>query len=342
MRMTPSAERDAEGIDGAAGVAERLAVLLTAGVAPASAWTYLAEDGPGSGSLLPVAQAAASGDSVPRAILDGLGAGATAEGSAWRGIAAAWQVASDAGAPLAPALTRLSGSLRTLADLDRRSSVALAAPVATARLVSALPVAGILFGIVLGFDPLGVLVGTLPGVACLVAGSILVLCARQWNRRLVAAARPASRTPGLVLDLMAIAVSGGAPMRRAGELVAGACRQCGIDEGVDGPGRDGPGRNGPGRDEKGRRVAGERDRGEHGRVARILRLSARAGVPAATLLRSAAEESRRIAAVEGERRVAALGVRLMLPLGLCILPAFMLVGVLPLIVSVISSTSLSI
>ncbi|MBH0110832.1 hypothetical protein I6E81_11695 [Salinibacterium sp. NG22] len=35
---------------------------------------------------------------------------------------------------------------------------------------------------------------------------------------------------------------------------------------------------------------------------------------------------------------AALSVRLMLPLGLCVLPAFMVLGVLPLMVAVISST----
>jgi tight adherence protein B len=40
----------------------------------------------------------------------------------------------------------------------------------------------------------------------------------------------------------------------------------------------------------------------------------------------------------GERKAATLAVTLMLPLGLCILPAFMVLGVAPLLIAVISST----
>ena len=69
-------------------------------------------------------------------------------------------------------------------------------------------------------------------------------------------------------------------------------------------------------------------------IAEVLALSSRAGVPAAALLRSEAEEARRDARSEGERKAATLSVTLMLPLGLCILPAFMLLGVAPLLISV--------
>ena len=61
-------------------------------------------------------------------------------------------------------------------------------------------------------------------------------------------------------------------------------------------------------------------------------------MPAAELLRSEARESRRRAAAMAERRAAILAVRLMLPLGACILPAFMVLGVIPLLVAVVSST----
>ena len=70
----------------------------------------------------------------------------------------------------------------------------------------------------------------------------------------------------------------------------------------------------------------------------MLDLSSRAGVPAAELLRSEAEQLRRDARSAGQRRAATLSVTLMLPLGLCVLPAFMLVGVVPLLISVLSST----
>ena len=73
-------------------------------------------------------------------------------------------------------------------------------------------------------------------------------------------------------------------------------------------------------------------------VDEVLDLARRAGVPAAELLRSEAQESRRIAAAAAERRAVILGVRLMLPLGACILPAFMVLGVVPLLIAVVSST----
>ena len=76
-------------------------------------------------------------------------------------------------------------------------------------------------------------------------------------------------------------------------------------------------------------------------VDEVLDLSRRAGVPAAALLRSEAEQARRTARSDAEEKAARLAVTLMLPLGLCILPAFMLLGVAPLMIAVISSTASS-
>ena len=73
-------------------------------------------------------------------------------------------------------------------------------------------------------------------------------------------------------------------------------------------------------------------------VERIIELSARAGVPSAELLRAEAEELRRLARASAAKKAAVLSVRLMLPLGLCILPAFMVLGVAPLALSLMSST----
>jgi tight adherence protein B len=75
-----------------------------------------------------------------------------------------------------------------------------------------------------------------------------------------------------------------------------------------------------------------------GGVEEVLELSARAGVPAAELLRAEAEERRRAARAAAQERAVTLSVRLMLPLGVCVLPAFMALGVLPLLITVVSST----
>jgi tight adherence protein B len=128
-----------------------------------------------------------------------------------------------------------------------------------------------------------------------------MLLGARWNRRMLRAAMSANVAPGLALDLMAIAVAGGGSLDRARALVEPL-------------------------------VASMDD------VDPVLDLSARAGVPAAALLIAEAEEQRRDAAATAKSAAAVLAVRLMLPLGLCVLPAFMLLAVAPLLIAVISST----
>ncbi|WP_241990785.1 type II secretion system F family protein [Cryobacterium gelidum] len=365
-------------IEEVAAVTQRLAVLLSAGVSPVSAWGYLmparagavmpavapsaAKSGVGSPQaaattriLRAAARAAARGDSVADAIagqahrqarekqVAGGSARAAVAGRArrrgdaavqaeraWLGLAAAWQVATQAGAPLAGCLRELAASLRELAQVQRDLEVALAAPRATARLVMVLPVIGIVFGSLMGFDSLHTLFATLPGLVCLGGGALLMLAAASWNRALVRRAAPTDLTPGLRLELMAIAMSGGGSIDRSRALVRAAAERFGIAPGA-GAGA------GAGADADAGADAGVRADGDDP-VDRVLDLSSRAGVPAAELLRSEAEQLRRDARSAGQRRAATLSVTLMLPLGLCVLPAFMLVGVVPLLISVLSST----
>jgi tight adherence protein B len=289
-----------------ASVTQRLAVLLAAGVSPASAWRHVA-----ASTVSPVASAVAASGVDPARVGGVIAASATAEtrlaSGGWRGLAAAWSIATDAGAPLAPALRDYAESLRALTQAQREIAVALAAPVGTARLVMALPVVGILFGILLGFDTARTLFATPIGWGCIVIGGGLMLLAARWNRRLVAAAQPMDAAPGIECDLMAIAVSGGGSLVAARTLLDRIIREYGLPARTD-------------------------------RLDEVLELSRRAGVPAAELLRSEAQEVRRAAQADAQEKAAELSVRLMLPLGICVLPAFMVLGVLPLMVAVISST----
>lgn len=310
---------------GVASTAHRLAVLLAAGVTPVAAWSYL--DAEANGVVARVSQEVSSGMPVAEAILDvmgghgegGAGVGASAgsdsgpaarQRAAWRALAASWWVASEAGAPLAPTLRHMAASLRGLADSQREMQTALAAPVATAKLVMALPLVGVLFAIVLGFDPLGTLFTNPLGIACLVGGAILLFAGHRWNRALIARAQPTDVSPGLWCELTAIAVSGGGALERATASVDAAAVACGIRGSAT----------------------------EAALVSRTVELSSRAGVPAGELLRAEAEEQRRQARADAASRAASLSVRLMLPLGVCVLPAFMLLGVAPLLISVIAST----
>ncbi|UWX96676.1 type II secretion system F family protein [Arthrobacter zhaoxinii] len=66
-----------------------------------------------------------------------------------------------------------------------------------------------------------------------------------------------------------------------------------------------------------------------------LRFTAVTGAPSAAVLHSQADALRRRRQTESRRRAAALGVRLVMPLGLCSLPAFVALTVVPLLMSLL-------
>jgi hypothetical protein len=72
-------------------------------------------------------------------------------------------------------------------------------------------------------------------------------------------------------------------------------------------------------------------------LGRALGFASRTGAPAARMLRAEALAARRRARREAEKRASSLGVRLVLPLGLCSLPALICLGVLPVVIGLFSS-----
>jgi tight adherence protein B len=171
-----------------------------------------------------------------------------------------------------------------------------------------LPLIAVFFGAVLGFDTFAVLFGNPLGVACVVGGGMLLWIGRRWSVSLATRAARSRSDAGLELELLAIAMSSGASIERAGDVVRDALRT--------------------------NAVAAPDD----GASDAVIALAARAGAPVSDLLRAEAFRLRRVARAEGTARAAALGVRLMLPLGACVLPAFVLLGVVPLLVSVVTGT----
>ena len=66
-----------------------------------------------------------------------------------------------------------------------------------------------------------------------------------------------------------------------------------------------------------------------------LSFAALTGASAAPLLYAQAQQYRTAAVREAQKRAAALGVKLVLPLGLCSLPAFIAVGVVPVVMAMV-------
>lgn len=287
------------GADAAAAVDTvlRLAVLLQAGVAPARAWEHLSAAG--DASAVRVVAATAAG--VPLADAVAAATPAADPPSGWREISAAWRIATVVGAPLAESLRALATALRDAHEAADDVRVSLAEPAATARLMGWLPLVGVGLAAAMGFDVAGSLLGEPLGIGCLVAGGVLILIARRWTAVLVRRAATGSDVPGHAAELLAIALSGGVSIDRARELVAAA--GAAPDAAADG----------------------------------ALALSRRAGVPAVELLRASSELARHRARIDGRLRAARLSTRLLLPLGVCTLPAFLFLGVAPMMLSVMSA-----
>lgn len=110
-----------------------------------------------------------------------------AGGRAGAELAFAWRVAERTGCPLAEPVARLHASLRHEEALRREVQAQLAGPRATARLLAALPVLGVLLGIGLGADPLAFLLGAPAGRLCLVAGAALSVLGLLWTGRIAGA-----------------------------------------------------------------------------------------------------------------------------------------------------------
>jgi len=170
------------------------------------------------------------------------------------------------------------------------------------------------------------------GYTGLVVGVVVAVALRRWLNSLPAASevarqRDRQRELPVVVDLLAACLRvGAAPMRAVEAVAAVATSSLGSDlrriAAALGIGAS---------PEEAWRLAGR----DLDPVANVMIRSARSGAPASHLLLRVAGDLRassRVAALAEARR---LGVRIAGSLGLCFLPAFLLIGVVPLVMSLV-------
>lgn len=140
------------------------------------------------------------------------------------------------------------------------------------------------------------------------------------------------RDRGVLLDLLGVALSSGQPPVRALGVVSSVTGHGGLaslgrrleldaDAGI--VGRRGRGRTRQSTDSLEQEIAG------------LLRFSHATGAPIAALLHDRARDLRSRARRRAQAQAAALSVKLVVPLGLCVLPAFFLLGVVPVVISLL-------
>lgn len=244
-------------------------------------------------------------------------------------VSRAWRLSVEAGVPLADAIDVGVELLRA----DRRAAsqleVALAGPRATIRVLTLLPLAGPLLGAAFGVSPAAWLSSPI-SVASVLAGVALMGFGRWWCARLIAGV---SRAPdgadpveiAGTTDLLALVLRGGCGVVDGLEQVAAvsgpqvaadlASVAAAVRWGM--PWTQAWGAVGSG----------------WSAVARAVVLADALGVPPSGPLSRAAADQRRDHATGIEIATARLGVRIVLPLGLAFLPAFVLVGLVPLVLA---------
>lgn len=168
------------------GLTEHLASAFRAGLAPSRAWAALAaQPGPWS----PFAQAVLPwieiGMPAGRAVSE---AARPSSGSRLIPLIVALDVCDRSGSPTADVLDGLAAALRAEEAAAHERAVALSAPRATVRVMTALPAAGLGMAALLGADVVHVLVATTAGHVCLAVGCAFWAAGRWWIGRLVRAA----------------------------------------------------------------------------------------------------------------------------------------------------------
>ncbi len=263
-------------------------------------------------------------------------------GASTVGIRAAAQLARDGGVPLARVLRRIVEVERERQEARDACEAALAGPGMSAKVLAWLPLAGVGLAALLDPRALGLLFTTPFGWVLLTVGGILTMLGRAWTRSLLrdAVPSPSGVATPVALALIEATLAAGMDLPGALMRVGRVVEDAGDTEGA---ALASAGAS-LARGEPWARVwatAARVDGSLAPVVERALRAPHRCGASAAPALRTATDEAIRTTRAQAQRAVGRLGVTLSLPLTLCLLPAFVVVGIVPMIAAVVGSVELS-
>ena len=229
------------------------------------------------------------------------------------------------GAPLADVLDAIGDAIDDAQDVEEARRVASAGPLMSARVLAGLPLVGVTAALALGASPWGFYTSGTPGVVCASLGVLAWVAGVASCRRILARCRNADAGGGdtdaaLACDLIASALACGASIPRALDALADACAQeplawtassLRLGATWEQAWEEAPAWADPLRD--------------------ALEASWTAGTAPEGMLARCASWERRARLVDAKTRAEELSVRLVGPLGAFFLPAFLLLGIAPLL-----------
>lgn len=221
-----------------------------------------------------------------------------------------WGLSAKLGGPILLALNRIADVFDRQQRNEREVQLAFSGPQATAKLVMWLPVLALLLGQAVGMNPIGAIFHSLLGALSVSLGLGLMVAGRQWTRRLLARALPTSRDPGAFLDCVLIGLQAGLPLSAAQKQAAQD-----YELAFDLP----------------------PDEQNFERLENAAELSRSTGAAVGEILIAEADGFREQQRYEVATRISKLSVQLMIPLGVAVLPAFILLSIVPIAISLLSN-----
>ena len=248
-----------------------------------------------------------------------------------RSIRAACGISAVLGAPLAQVLDCLADSFDDLHEAQEARRIAGAGPALSAKILNLLPVVALLAVSVMGINPFPVLADGGAGTACGIVGLAFLLAGRWVSVSMIRAAQrrwdqDGSEDTALVCDLIAAALDAGASIPRALECLG----RCSDREELSLVSK----RLTVGLEWE---LAWEDCPEQYLEVAEVLREAWMRGAAVDEQLRRFGATARKKRLTDARAGAEELGVRLVVPLGLLMLPAFICLGVVPVLITLAHS-----
>lgn len=239
-------------------------------------------------------------------------------------VALACRFSHGLGAPMADILDAIGDSIDDAQSVAEARRVASSGPLMSARVLAALPLVGIVSALALGASPWQFYTGATVGRICALLGAAAWVAGIASCRRILARARSVDEDtdPALACDLAAAGLACGAAIPRVLDALAAACAReslawtaHALRLGVpwDEAWEETPEWAHPLRD--------------------ALESSWTSGSAPEMMLARSASWERRSRLADAKTRAEELSVRLVGPLGVCFLPAFLALGIAPLLAS---------
>jgi tight adherence protein B len=221
-----------------------------------------------------------------------------------------WSLAMSSGGAVSGAIQALGETFRETGRHKREIQLAFAGPKATARLVSWLPAAGIIGGQLMGMRPINaIFTNPIAGLSVAIGLAFLAV-GRIWTKSILSKAAPSENDPGLFFDSVRFGVTAGLPLSKAIETASSASQL---------------------------HLSTPPDAAVLARLARMAEINRSSGASISDLLAAEALVRREQQRFAESTALAKLSVRLMIPLGVLTLPAFVLSTIVPVAISLLSN-----